>query len=407
MKLTNESKTLINFIMKNNIQNGINKSTNKKCLQQLYELFADAFEYIGALKKSPFFTVEEVKVNNFKQIPKPMTFPASSFHPEIKQYIDSNIVSYYKYTLVPLFNRNIVIYFIVSKNERISKQMLNNYIEYLLVWLYILNEISLSTCSESLTIYFYITSLKKQLPNGHKTILDEKHVNTAFTRTCAKNAEIVIFRKEEWFKVFIHETMHSFGLDFSGLNVTQCNKIMLSTFHVKSDVNLYESYTEFWARIINICFCSFLINDNKNISFNIFYKNFNELLGIEVAYSCYQMVKVLNYIGINYVSLIEDKLTKNKYNEKTSVLSYYIITFILMFNANSFLTWCNTNNTDLILFTQTQENIMKFCQFIKTHYKKTDLLYYIFNMEELFGKLNDGNSTFLQKNLRMTSCELG
>jgi hypothetical protein len=29
-------------------------------------------------------------------------------------------------------------------------------------------------------------------------------------------------------------------------------------------LNLYEAYTEFWARIINILFCSYIHNTNKN-----------------------------------------------------------------------------------------------------------------------------------------------
>jgi L-rhamnose isomerase len=69
-------------------------------------------------------------------------------------------------------------------------------------------------------IYIYHTSLLKILPNTNVDILNENNVNTAFTRTCPSNSEIVVFRKEEWFKVFIHETFHSFGIDFASMNTS-------------------------------------------------------------------------------------------------------------------------------------------------------------------------------------------
>ena len=31
-------------------------------------------------------------------------------------------------------------------------------------------------------------------------------------------SEIIIFRNEEWFKVFVHETFHLFGVDFSNMS---------------------------------------------------------------------------------------------------------------------------------------------------------------------------------------------
>ena len=65
------------------------------------------------------------------------------------------------------------------------------------------------------------------MPDSNIDIIDQIHVNTGFTTTCPVDSEIVIFREEEWFKVFIHETFHNFALDFSDMNNSACHKIVL------------------------------------------------------------------------------------------------------------------------------------------------------------------------------------
>ena len=65
-------------------------------------------------------------------------------------------------------------------------------------------------------IYTYILlHLSKSLPDTNTSTLGPDNVNTAFTLACSPNSEMVIFRREEWKKVFIHETFHTYGLDFS------------------------------------------------------------------------------------------------------------------------------------------------------------------------------------------------
>jgi hypothetical protein len=164
-----------------------------------------------------------------------------------------------------MFNRNINIIFITEDdNIETLIDTYNNYVDYMLVWLYIADIYSSKKCVKQLKIFIYHTSLLKILPDTNIEILNQNNVNTGFSRTCPSDSEIVIFRKEEWFKVFIHETFHNFGLDFSSMNVIPCNEMILKLFPVNSEVTLYEAYTEFWARIINALFCSFINMKNKN-----------------------------------------------------------------------------------------------------------------------------------------------
>ena len=121
------------------------------------------------------------------------------------------------------------------------------------------------------------------------------NVNTAFTTTCPSDSEIVVFRKEEWFKAFMHETIHNFGLDFSNMNNEMVNTYILDIFKVRSKVNLFEAYTEFWAEIMNALFCSFfLLKDKNNIS--EFLSNSEFFLNFERTYSFFQLIKILDFM---------------------------------------------------------------------------------------------------------------
>ena len=112
-----------------------------------------------------------------------------------------------------------------------------------------------------MNVTIYLTPFKKILPENNTTVLSAEHVNTAFTFACEPEGEITIFREEEWFKVFLHESFHSYGLDFALSESTILRKTIEKVFHIKSDFNVNEAYTETWARIINCALFSF---DNKD-----------------------------------------------------------------------------------------------------------------------------------------------
>ena len=76
-----------------------------------------------------------------------------------------------------------------------------------------------------------MTPIKKVLPSSPFVILSPTHANTAVTTTCTADGEICLFRKEEIFKVFIHETFHSLGLDFSSMSNTALNSKMKGIAH--------------------------------------------------------------------------------------------------------------------------------------------------------------------------------
>ena len=419
MKLNKNSKELILFFTKNK---HINKVTQTKQTEQIildiYEDIYEAYYYLQKSKKKLHFSITTKKISNISQIKRPNFFTLKSFPDEIRKHIDNTVMNEITYNFF-IFKRNIKIHFMVEEENIENKMSIyNEYVNRMAMWLYILNQHASKDCSNTLVVYLYFTSLQKKLPGSNIEILNQNHVNTAFTTTCPRDSEIVVFRKEEWFRAFIHETVHNFGLDFSDMNNTDVNNYVLNIFKVKSDVNLYESYTEFWAEIINSLFCSFFMlkdktNTDEFLTNSIFFINF------ERTFSFFQLVKTLNFMGLQYSDLYSETdqsmiLRENLYKEKTNVLAYYIIKNVLIDNYQGFLSWCKKNNNFSILqFKKTKTNQMEFCKFIEKNYKTKSILNGIKETRQFLDHLNtvnkkkEKNMDYILSNLRMSICELG
>lgn len=429
MKLTKNSELLMSFFLDKRCINHVKQtSKTERTLKQLYSDIRNADSFIKMQKEKEgdgFYKLVVTKIHGVSQIPKPKSFNPSSFPQEVREHIDKEMLFDLSYTF-SLFGREIKVHFIVEDPSAEHQiEIYNEYIEKILVWLHIINEYSSKKCSKRLVLYMYFTSLKKELPDRKISILNQNNVNTAFTYTCPVDSEIVIFRKEEWFKVLMHESFHNFALDFSDMNIEECTQNILSIFKVKSDVNLFEAYTEFWAEIMNAVFCSFYLIKDKDKKdghpdLKDFLSNFDFFINFERTYKFFQMVKTLNFMGLTYVDLISNSpqaqsLRETLYKEDSNVLSYYIITTILMNNYQGFLSWCNTNNLSLLQFKKTTNNITEFCKFIEKNYKTRSLIESVDCMQQFLltiknsktGKRSVKLLDYILNNMRMTVCELG
>lgn len=417
MKLSKNSKQLMLFFTKNKHINNVKQSKHTDIiLNELYNDILNAYKYLNNLKqKGQYYTVTTKKVLTATQISKPQNFNSNSFPELVRKHIDELTMSEITYHF-SLYGRNIKVHFIVEDdNAELEIETYNKHVDSIIMWIYILNQYASKQCATSLVIYLYFTSLEKKIPTSNIFILDEINVNTAFTTTCPKDSEIVVFRKEEWFKVFIHETFHNFSLDFSDMNNNNANKCILDIFKVNSNVNLYEAYTEFWAEIMNALFCSFFSLKNKN-DINDFLSNAEFFINFERTFSFFQLVKTLDFMGLTYKDLYSETersriLRENLYKEKTNVLSYYVIKTVLINNYQGFLAWCNTNNLSLLQFKKTIKNQIDFCLFIDNNYKSSSMLNGVKEttlfLNETRKKSKKHNLSYVLSNLRMSICELG
>ena len=342
-------------------------------------------------------------------------FEKSISHSTIPEIIDAKINSLRKYlykSTVLIYGRtynfNIILFpkrqsFNVLENE--AKEI----VDQACFWLRIGTKYAPMNCSKYVDVFFYMTDEKKVLPHYKHDYVDMLHVNTAFTTSCTTNTQITLFRKEEWFKVFIHESFHNLGLDFSQYfqpNAT-VNSEILKIFPINSDIRLYESYCEMWAEIMNVIIINVFAHSRTN-SKNMIVRIEHDMQ-CEQMYSYFQMAKLMDHFGINYQDLFDmnpKSVEKRKqYREKTAVFSYFVAKSILMYNINGFLEWCFVNNQGSFGFKNPDTNVLKYArELVISKHRDPKYLKIIENIENAFfsPKIRIKNSKFIYENLRMS-----
>ena len=372
-------------------------------INTLHDNIEKADNYVTKKKKGSCFNYTITKINTVSQIPRPTMYDSHFFPDKIKKYIDENSTYTLQFTCT-IKKRVINVHFVIFEyTTQDVLFILNRYIQMIYMWMYMLDSFSVKKCSKILDLYIYLTPFKKELPDNQLVTLDSEHVNTGYTTGCREQTEIVLYRKEEWFKVFIHETFHNFGLDFSDMNLSSINKCIREIFNVNIEYNLYESYCEVWARIMNTMIYSYFSLPNKHRSNPETFRNtFKENMKIEAYHSLYQSLKILTFMDLNFKLITEKskdniEICNHLYREKTSVFSYYIITSLLMNNYINFLGWCVKHNNILLQFRKTPGNLDKYIEFIKESCKNPHIKKNIKKLEKIIGKTDN-----ISKNLKMT-----
>jgi len=398
LNITETTTNLLSLIKINNCEKyeSITNKT-KNFLNIFYERFVNSDEFIKNLK---------IKEEIFTELPENKDF--NSIIDNIKNIIKEKFIKTFKYTLFA-FKKSINVYFVLFNDKTIlydSEIEIRNNLYKILLWLHVLdNYYEDKTCSQELNIYVYLTEILKILPDKKNDDIKKEHVNTGFTYTCLKKNSIIIYRKEEWYKVFIHETFHNLKLDFSNMSNYNTRKYINNLFKVNSDVKLYEAYTDSWAKIINVLICSYFMSFKNKDSF---IESFIENINLERTFCMFQSIKILDHMGLKFEDLyIEDIKIRNKYKEQTSVLSYYIINAIILNNYQEFILWCSKNNKNIIQFNHISENQIEFCKFIENNCKTASMLYRIECVTDMYNyyKVNNENK-YLLYNMRKSLFQL-
>lgn len=286
--------------------------------------------------------------------------------------------------------RKIFLYFVLFKNHNCeAASYYKTYAHRVFMWLHM---VSLkSKCVESLNIYIYLTPFKKELPENKSEVIGPVNANTGYTYRCEKNNEIVIYRQEEWFKVLMHETMHTFGNDFETEDYNGDAAVIKKLFSLPDGVNIRmsETYSEIWARIMNVAFQTYFKNPPSLESRTVkqFKNNFGFYLHLESIFSLYQCIKVLDFMGVNYQLLVSEsehskKMMRSFYRENTNVFAYYVLTSILLHSHDDFFSWCTKRNGPGLNIFKVKSTQADFIELIESCYKKNDLLQKIVETEK-------------------------
>ena len=344
-------------------------------ISEIYNNILKGYKYVKTL-----IIYKKVTIPDFKKQPLEEN---DSFPREIQTYIKSNMKEMITYK-ININGKNIVLNFYTDKHSSIPD---NKSLYKTFIIIYVLSLYSSKKCSRHLTIDIFLTPFRRMLPKKADDIIGPMNINGGYTYGgCRNTNEITIYREEEWFKVLIHELFHNLDLDFSTMDIDRWREKMLDIFGIESEYNIYETYCETWARILNVAIVSFMNSINSINSTNInkkeFLSKFNLLIKKEQIFSLVQSNKILKIIK-----------RQENYRETTNVLCYYVLTAALINNYSEFLKWCATNNYKLLKFRHTYKNVNSFLNLILKEY----------NSQQFIKNLTHVDKMKKDRSLRMTS----
>ena len=465
MQLTDKNYNKIKKSNKKQLSKNSNNPRQTEINSQLKILYDEVDSQYNMFKAnvvgtSSCFKHKIIKLNKTNAVLHPSLFKSIYVPPKIADYIKEKATYLLEYNCDLGDGKTVTVKFILFDT---SHYELNNirkkgasYFKQCVLKIYILlkllSKYSNTECGKNLECLIYLTPFKRKLPNFSKDemsaqmyhyydapendtdndsdnmygagirthgVIGASHVNGGLSNICQLDGRIIVYRREEWFKVLIHETMHNYGLDFSTLDLSNANKKLHSIFSVQTDIKLFESYCETWARVMNVFFESYFeLNRHSRVFFaplttrkkfvnnahkqhvvslknrntvtdkterflNIFYDNIQH----ESVFSIFQCVKILNFMGLDYniISNCNDdnySIVKKLYKEQTNVFAYYVIVSILLGNFNNFILWCIDNNTNLFNFKKDDASVDSFVMFIYNNYKNSELLQMIVGLEK-------------------------
>jgi len=317
-------------------------------------------------------TILNENQSNFIQVfNKHLNLSSNSTPSRIRYFIDINKGTTYKITAT-INDINIFIYF--TSYERLRIETIYNYARSSLLAIYFLT-IQNKPCNKTIDIFIYLTPFKKKAPSSYDNILGSDEINTGYSSVgCKNDSQIIIYRKEEWFKVLIHELLHNLYLDLATSNIDESSKELYKLFKLNIKYNINETYVETWARIINIVITSKI----KSYNYNKYSETFKHLLNQEILFSLQQATTILKFVNYNF-----------NYKENTSAYAYYVFTSALLYNYIDFLDWSYSNNINIFNFKKTKKNIKLFTELIIYSFKKSS---YQRLLTSIYNNNNNNNS---------------
>jgi hypothetical protein len=361
-QLTPTSNKNINYIFSNYTKLIKGNIKNSYFIELLYTLIdrASNKDTPHTIIKNKMDTVNNL--NNSKYI-----------SPEIKKYIEENKFVHYTIQFkIKEAQYNIHIY---NKKEI----NINKYIYFI--------KLILNLCANEATTRYNVFTFKIFLTDFKKTQptipVETFSINSGLTTLPMQeqpddHKEIIIFRREEWFKVLIHECFHMFCLDFSSSD-SDYVKLFKPLFNINSEFLFFESLCEFWARTINLAIISY--STKKDILFEEFEMLMKTNIKLESIYSLLQMKYILGNMGFTYESLM-DKSREKEFTENTNMFCYYVLTPLLLFYYEQTMNWFIDNNQTILQFNKNHKHILLFFYYIKSIYNRPEFLKYIHSLKD-------------------------
>ena len=191
-------------------------------------------------------------------------------------------------------------------------------------------ECVLSICENKthLTLWLIPCMILKTFPKNYRDIVSTVHVNSAYTY--ATGNEIFIYRKEEFPKVALHETIHHVcSIDTHGAWSQDVLLKLFKGFKIspKTKLRPNEAVVETWAELFHMMFVSV----QYNIPFKVLY-------AAETQWAVTQTKRILQ----------KQHRMKTSWKEETHAFSYYVIRAMFMLDITNFMRHSMDKNMDAL-----------------------------------------------------------
>ena len=227
------------------------------------------------------------------------------------------------------------------KGNKTLNRRVRKYAQLCFAWIRMILECHPGKTPRSIKCNFLLFSDQRTFPSNPLALVDKQHCNGGVTYIGREDVEICVFREEELFKVFVHETFHAFGLHGPIVSTVRANEMAgLST---PCEMEYAEVYSEVWARVINSLFVSVTCAPKDNIVY---------LLEREAKHGWKQCNCVLERISCNSELL-------RKQGQPTPALEYYCFAGSVMREWRAFLSWCVLHNSPCKSVTRSKETNLR------------------------------------------------
>jgi hypothetical protein len=294
-------------------------------------------------------------------IPWPRTFgshlsPLSK--PRIRRY--ARHVHFFQSAV---FHRPLRVWFVVGDADT-DLDVLHEWARVLAWFLFIRPWATNASCAQSLDVFVYFLPDRKQFPSRGAS-LGPAHVNTGFTHSCVPVSEIVVYRREEWFKCLLHETFHALALDFSNQTFSlPSSSSLASLLPASSPLLLFEAYTECWARVLHVAWVAYdtLLASSRRPTAADWTRLAHRLWTREQDFSGEQWKRILRHFDLTWTdwSSARPLPASRRMRETTHVLAYYGYAGLLVRKFDRVLAWCTTHQSNPLQFGTTREDIVRF-----------------------------------------------
>ena len=256
-----------------------------------------------------------------------------------------------------------------------------NYLKYILKIISFMRELAnkYNCYNGKLNIIFFLgeTSKKLKINSIDEKLISSDNVNSG---SCYPESSIIIWRKEEFLKVLIHELIHFHHIDFSSRdnNYSKLKLLLDNNFKLNGMDAVNESYTETVAIVIHEYILSRLLKID-----------FNYLLELEIKFIYFQVCKIIKY----YDGKSMNDLFNIDFLQNTSIRSYYIIKYINLVNLNDFIKLVDKTKLKIT------NNINQYVEYLEIILKKKN--YLCNESKNLIEKINF-KKNYTYDNMKMT-----